>query len=145
MSFLSDLFEGKTGNLGNDLSPSNIFSDAGKDYASQPNWLKDVEIAAPLAIGAGLTLGGDLPLLGAAGGLGDIFGGAADTVGGSIAGVGGDIGADLSTTVGGGLSDLAGAALPAGATLDAGTGITGGVAGGLGDAFGGRAALPVRR
>jgi len=51
--------------------------------------------------------------------------------------VGGDIGADLSTTVGGGLSDLAGAALPAGATLDAGTGITGGVAGGLGDAFGG--------
>lgn len=63
MSFLTDLFEGKTSNLGKDLNPSNIFSDTGKDIAKNP--LLD----AGLLVGGGLLTAGlaDPALLGLAG------------------------------------------------------------------------------
>ncbi len=121
------MFEGLTGNLGHDLG--GFFNDAGKDFAKQPTWLKDLEIAAPAVIGAGLTLGADLPALGALGGLGDLFGGgglAADTGAAvDLAATGGaDAAATLGSTTGAALDigSIAGdAALPATATLDAGT------------------------
>jgi len=106
------LFEGKSGNLGNDLSKP--FDDAGSDFSKQPSWLKDVEIAAPLAIGALATGGADLGLLGGAGGLSGLFGGA---------GVAADTGAavDLAGTAAGAIDPLTGLAVDAGG--DALTGI----------------------
>lgn len=102
MSFLTDLFEGKTNNLGNDLAPSNIFSDAGTDIAKNP------------LLDAGLLVGGTLLTagladpallgLGAAGGLGDLLGGgaaAAADAGAVDAGVGAG-GSALDALVGGG-------------------------------------------
>lgn len=118
MSFLSDLEHGHLGNLGHDLNPSNIFSDTGKDFKSQPNWLKDLEIAAPLALGAVAT--GGFGLLGE----GSLFGGgaglAADT--GSavdLAGTGADIFGDAG--IAGQVASDTAAALPQGATLAEGT------------------------
>src|ERR1700722_8049476 len=116
MSFLTDLFEGKTGNLGHDLS--NPLDDAATDFNKQPSWLKDVEIAAPLAIGTVLTAGADLPALAGAGGL---FG-AADTAavgadaGATALGFAGDVGAGVGASAG---SDALGA-------LDTAIGATGG-------------------
>jgi len=97
MSFLTDLFEGNTGNLGNDLSPSNIFSDTQKDIGGK-NTIPE------LIGGAGLALGG----LGLAGGLGGL--GAATAV---------------DSTVGAPLDLLAGGA--AAGTADAATAVTGGL------------------
>lgn len=134
MSFLTDLFEGKTGNLGKDLS--NPFDDAGKDFSKQPNWLKDVEIAAPLAIGAVATGGLDLTALPA------LFGGADAALGAGAAAIDPITGLALDAAVDpltglatgaeatGALGDAgvlgqtaadAAAALPQGATLTAGT------------------------
>ena len=66
MSFLTDLFEGKTSNLLSDISPSNIFSDIGTDTSKVlSNPLADIGIAASIAlpfvapeIGAALGIGG---------------------------------------------------------------------------------------
>jgi hypothetical protein len=123
VSFFSDLLEGHTGNLGNDLNPSNILSDAGTDFSKQPAWAKDLEIAAPAVIGTALTFGGDLPFL--AGGAG-LLGGADAAAGGVAAGTdalgfAGDVGADA--TLGGSTDALsaidtaigAGGAAPGGA------------------------------
>ena len=108
MSFLSDLFEGHTSNLAHDLNPSNAFSDTGADFNKQPSWLKDVEIAAPLAIGVLATGGADLGLLGGGGALSSLFGGA---------GVAADTGAavDLAGTAAGAIDPLTGLAVDAGA------------------------------
>jgi hypothetical protein len=100
LSFLSDLVEGKTGNLTKDLS--NPFDDAGSDFAKQPAWAKDLEIAAPAVIGTALTFGGDLPFL--AGGAG-LLGGADAAAGGVAAGAdalgfAGDVGADTAAAGG---------------------------------------------
>ena len=106
MSFLTDLFEGHTSNLGNDLSPSNIFSDTKKDIGGK-NTLEDI------LGGAALLTGG----IGLAGGLGAFGGAAAGTAAA-------DTGFDLAT-IGPGVTDAgtaigaADAALPAEATLDA--------------------------
>ncbi len=78
MSFLSDIFSGNTSNLGNDLAPSNIFSDFGTDIAKNP--LLDVGVL----LGGGLLTAGlaDPALLGlgAAGGAADL-----STLGGATA------------------------------------------------------------
>lgn len=95
MSFLSDLFHGNTGNLANDLAPSNIFSDAGSDFSNQPTWAKGLELAAPLAIGAVATGGADLA------GLPALFGADA-AAGGATAAA--DTGFDLAT-IGPGVAD----------------------------------------
>lgn len=66
MSFLSDVFHGNFSNLGNDLAPSNVFSDFGSDATKAlSNPLVDAGIAASIAlpfiapeIGAGLGLAG---------------------------------------------------------------------------------------
>jgi hypothetical protein len=90
VSFFSDLVEGKSGNLGHDLNPGNILSDAGTDFAKQPAWAKGLEIAAPLAIGALATGGADLAALPG------IFGaeGAADAGAAGGLGFAADVGAD---------------------------------------------------
>lgn len=152
-SFLSDLFHGNLGNLGEDLSPKSFFSDTGKDFSKQPSWLKDLEIAAPLAIGTVLTAGADLPALAGAGGLADIFGGAglaadtgaavdlAATGGVDALGFAGDVGAttagggalsaiDAAAGGGAGLTSAAGGALDTGASLDLATAAGGGAGGG---------------
>ena len=59
MSFLTDLFEGKISNLGNDLSPSNIFSDTQQDIGGKYT-IPEVLGVAGLAAG-GLGLAGALP------------------------------------------------------------------------------------
>src|ERR1700722_460669 len=63
MSFLSDLFHGNVGNLGHDLNPSNIFSDAGADTTKA---LKNPLVDAGLLVGGGLLTAGllDPALLG---------------------------------------------------------------------------------
>jgi hypothetical protein len=144
VSFLTDLFEGKTSNLGHDLS--NPFDDAGSDFSKQPSWLKDVEIAAPLAIGAIATGGADLAALpalfggagaaadtGAAVDLGaDIFGdaGIAGQTAAAGAAAGGDALTGINTAIG------ATSALPTdalaftGDTVGAGGGVVSGTAGG---------------
>ena len=113
MSFLTDLFSGNISNLGNDLAPSNIFSDTVQDIGGS-NTIPEI-----LGV-AGLGLGG-LGLLGGLGGLGAAAGaGAADASLGAATSAA-DWGADLST-LGPGFADTSDlAALPAGATLDAGT------------------------
>jgi hypothetical protein len=141
MSFLSDLFEGKTSNLGNDLNPSNIFSDAGKDIGGKytvPELLGGAAlltggiglagglgaVGADLGIGAAAGAGAPLDILGAGG----IDASAAATAGADAAA--GGLSADelatagtlpdwLGTTSFGSTLDAAGgAALPANATLD---------------------------
>jgi hypothetical protein len=83
MSFLSDLFEGKTSNLGNDLNPSNIFSDAGTDIAKNPlldagllvgGGLLTAGIADPALLGLGAAGAADAAATGAAGAPLDILG-----------------------------------------------------------------------
>jgi hypothetical protein len=119
ISFLTDLFEGKTSNLGHDLS--NPLDDASADFSKQPSWAKDLEIAAPLALGAVAT--GGFGLLGEGAGLSSLFGGAglAADSGSAIdlAGTGTDIFGDAGIA-GQTAADTA-AALPQGATLTAGT------------------------
>lgn len=63
MSFLSDLFKGNTGNLGNDLNPSNIFSDTGVDTKKA---LSNPYVDAGLLVGGTLLTAGlaDPALLG---------------------------------------------------------------------------------
>jgi hypothetical protein len=100
VSFFSDLLEGHTGNLGNDLNPSNILSDAGSDFAKQPTWAKDLEIAAPLAIGTVLTAGADLPGLAGAGGIFGSLGAGGAAAGADALGFAGDVGADAATAGG---------------------------------------------
>jgi hypothetical protein len=143
MSFLSDLVEGKSGNLGKDLS--NPFDDAGTDFSKQPTWAKDLEIAAPLAIGALATGGLDLTALpGVFGGEAAADAGAAGIAGQTVAdatlggadalGFAGDVGAGTGATVGGdaltgidtALSTAPGAGGVAGQTLAAPTIASGG-------------------
>jgi len=57
MSFLSDLFHGNFGNLGEDLAPSNIFKDFGSSFSNQPTWAKALEIALPAVALGGVGLG----------------------------------------------------------------------------------------
>ena len=93
MSFLSDLFEGNFSNLGNDLAPSNILSDAGSDASKAfSNPVFDVGLGLT-ALTAGLAapalLGGDALAAGAgAADLGAAAGGA-----GSLSGL---TGADVT-------------------------------------------------
>jgi len=65
MSFLSDLFHGNFGNLGEDIAPQNIFKDFGSSFANQPEWAKIAEFAAPAVLSAGLALPELLPAAGA--------------------------------------------------------------------------------
>ena len=134
MSFLSDLFQGNFSNLGQDLAPSNIFSDFGTDASKA---LSNPIVDAGLLVGGGLLTAGlaDPALLG----LG-AAGGAVDAAGAGAAGA--DLGAaaasaplDLTAF---GADTAADAALPSAATLDAGEfgalanpAITGATAGGL--------------
>lgn len=139
MSFLTDLFEGKSGNLGKDLSKP--FDDAGSDFSKQPAWAKDLEIAAPLVLG-GIATGG-FGLLGegalGGGGLGSLFGGADAAAGAGLSageeatasGLGDwlgttSFGSTLDATAGG-ASVAEDATIPAAATLTNASGITGGV------------------
>lgn len=141
ISFLSDLFHGNVGNLGHDLNPGNILSDAGSDFKKQPSWLKDLEIAAPLAIGTILTAGADLPAL--AGGAG-LFGADA-AAGGAALGADAVTGADIFGTAA--IDPITGLALDAGtagatAGADAGAtalGFAGDVGAGTGATAGGGA------
>ena len=146
MSFWSDLTSGNFGNLGQDLAPSNIFSDTVKDTGG-------AYTIPELIGGAGLALGG-LGLAGGLGGLGaglgagaagagaplDILAGGTaggtaglDTIGtlggiGTTSGLGaglstepafaGSVGADALS--GFGAVDTGAGALPFGATLDTG-------------------------
>jgi hypothetical protein len=83
MSFLTDLFEGNTGNLGNDIThaPSSL--------ASHPDELAEtIGGAAALATG-GLALGADAGLFGAGAGADAAIGGGVDT-GGLFSGIFGD-------------------------------------------------------
>ena len=116
MSFLSDLFQGNFSNLGQDLAPSNIFSDFGTDASKA---LSNPIVDAGLLVGGGLLTAGlaDPALLG----LG-AAGGAVDAAGAGAAGA--DLGAaaasaplDLTAF---GADTAADAALPSAATLDAG-------------------------
>ena len=130
MSFLSDLFSGNTGNLGNDLSPSSIFSDTTQDIGGKYT-------IPELVGGAGLALGG-LGLVGGLGGLGAL-GGAAEAgaagapldllAGGTAAGTAG------GTALGsfGAIGDYSG--LTAGLATE--PGFAGSVAGDSAAAFGG--------
>ena len=109
MSFLSDLFKGNFSNLGNDLAPSNVFSDFGTDAVKT---LENPVADAGIALTA-LTLGAGLPALAglgavdataAGGGALDASLGAAASAGGAAAGTdalgfGGDLsaGTDLSS------------------------------------------------
>ena len=63
MSFLSDLFQGNFSNLGNDLAPSNIFSDFGTDASKA---VSNPIVDAGLLVGGGLLTAGlaDPALLG---------------------------------------------------------------------------------
>jgi len=112
MSFLSDLFEGKTSNLGNDLAPSNIFSDTVKDTGGS-NTIPELLGGAALAFG-GLGLAGGLGGLGlGAGAVADATAGApldllaggaaAGTADASAAGTLFAGGLDASALAGGGL------------------------------------------
>jgi hypothetical protein len=83
MSFLTDLFEGDTSNLGNDISH------AGSSLMSHPDELAEtLGGAAALATG-GLALGGELPFLGA-GAAGDAAASSGVDVGGLFSGMFGD-------------------------------------------------------
>src|SRR5208282_6524811 len=114
MSFLSDIFSGNFSNLGQDLAPSNIFSDFGSDIA------KDPLLDAGLLVGGGLLTAGlaDPALLGlgAAGGAADL-----STMGGAAAaGIGAGVdptAASLGAAAAGG--DVAGASAYTADTLAA--------------------------
>ena len=127
--------------MGEDLSPKSFFSDTGKDFAKQPSWLKDVEIAAPLVGGAFLTGGADLGLLGGASGLGDIFGGgaavAADTGAAVDLGTGATDALGFAGDVGAGTGAASGGALGAIDTAIGAGGGGGGLATAVGDTVGG--------
>ena len=106
MSFLSDLFEGNTSNLGNDLAPSSVFSDFGADAGKAlSNPAVDIGLGATALFAAPFLAP---ELFGAAGGAG-LFGAAE-----------GGLGA----------AEAAGAAVPAGlgdfSYLDAIPGLAGG-------------------
>src|ERR1700677_3514463 len=113
MSFLSDLFEGKTSNLGNDLAPSNIFSDTVKDTGGVDRLGGGVGGggvlggAALAAGGLGLAgvLGGGAAAGAAAGAPLDLLagGGAAGTADASAAGTLFAGGLDASALAGGGI------------------------------------------
>ncbi len=84
------------GNLGNDLAPSNIFSDTASSFQSQPGWAQGLEIGGAALLG-GLALPELLP---AAGSALDLSGGAAagglggfdlGTIGPGVAAAGGDL------------------------------------------------------
>jgi len=133
MSFLSDLFEGKTSNLGNDLSPSNIFSDTTKDIGGKNTIPELLGGAALLTGGIGLAggfgaLGADLGIGAADAAAGGVDASAAAT-GGADAAAGGLTADELATastlpdwlgtaSFGSTLDAASGAALPASATLD---------------------------
>lgn len=110
MSFLTDLFGGNISNLGNDLAPSNVFSDTATDIAKNP------ALDAAALIGGGLLTAGlaDPALLG--------FGAASGAVDAALptavaeAAPAADLGAASAAA-----SPLDFAALPAASTLDAGT------------------------
>jgi hypothetical protein len=111
MSFFSDLFHGNFGNLGQDLAPSNILSDAGTDiskFVSNP--LNDVLLGAGIALPflAPELLGG----LGAAGTAIDVGGATAGDLGtlGGVGAAGLGAGADPTAAL---LSDAQIAALQA--------------------------------
>ena len=133
MSFLSDLFEGHTSNLGNDLNPSNIFSDTTKDIGGK-NTIPELLGAAALATG-GIGLAGGFGALGAdlgiTGGVdaADAAATGADASLGADAAAGGLTAADAAdasalpdwlgtTSFGSSLDAATGASLPASATLD---------------------------
>ena len=135
MSFLSDLFHGNFGNLGEDIAPSNIFKDFGSSFANQPTWAKALEIALPAVALGGVGLGAiaDVGAAGAAteGGLAaaDIGAGTAafaDPTAEAIAAAGGAGGgvplAGLSPSTYFGAAPLAdtGAAIPGAAELTSG-------------------------
>jgi len=107
MSFLSDVFSGNFGNLGNDLSPSNIFSDTASSFQNQPGWAQGLEIGGTALLGGALlapALAGGAGALGAA----DAAAGGFDlaTIGPGVDAAGGLAAAD--TAAGGGvLSDAA--------------------------------------
>lgn len=114
MSFLSDLFHGNFGNLGNDLNPSNIFSDAGTDITNTlKNPLDDLGIAA------GIAAPFLLPELGAALGLGGAAGSVAADTGFDLGTIGPGVTASGTALGDAGLT-AADAAIPVSATLDAG-------------------------
>src|SRR5215472_10872467 len=115
MSFLSDLFHGNFGNLGEDIAPQNIFKDFGSSFANQPMWAQGLELAlpaiatggallAPELLGAGAAAEGGLAAAeGAAGGIGGFDLG---TIGPGVAAAGGTV--DIGPPV---LSDAALSAL----------------------------------
>lgn len=132
MSFFSDVFSGNFGNLGNDLAPSNIFSDFGSNAATAfSNPAFDVGLAL-----TALTAGAAAPaLLGADVGAGALAAGGASLGAADAAATGFDLGTigpgldaaatgavDIGTPVVTGATSAADAALPAASTLDAGTG-----------------------
>jgi hypothetical protein len=94
MSFLTDLFSGNTSNLGNDLSPSNIFSDTQQDIGGK-NTIPDL-------LGGAALLTGGLGLAGAIPGIAGLGVGAADATATGAAGAPLDIlgagGIDAGTT-----------------------------------------------
>jgi hypothetical protein len=118
LSFLTDLFEGKTSNLGSDLNPSNIFSDTTKDIGGK--YTLEESLAIPAAIATIATAGADLPGLFAAGSADVGVTAAADT-GFDLATLGpgtldaSAVGADAATAAGTGL-DLSALGLTADGT-----------------------------
>ena len=137
MSFLTDVFHGNFSNLGNDLNPSNIFSDAGSDLAKSPlldagllagAGLLTAGLAAPALLGLGAagfaadagTAGG----LGAADAAGSLDALAAGSYGGADAsalGFAGDVGAGTDTTLSGFLASPTGAGTGASGGFDLST------------------------
>jgi hypothetical protein len=109
MSFLTDLFKGDFSNLGNDLNPSNIFNDTGKDIGGK------YTVPELLGVG-GLALGG----LGAI----DLLGVGADAAAtgaaaGDLAGGLGTAATTADTALG--FSDVAAATDPGLTAIDAAT------------------------
>lgn len=147
MSFLSDLVEGNTSNLGTDLSH------AGSSLMSHPDELAEtIGGAAALATG-GLALGADAGLFGAGAGADAAIGGGVDT-GGLFSGIFGDTAGASGGGALGFTGDAAAAANPLGdlsavglggtPTAASGTAIdaAGNTIGGLGGAGGAGGATP---
>lgn len=103
MSVLSDILGGNVGNIGNDLNPSNILSDAGTDLGNiVSNPLADIGIAASIALP--FIAPEILPGLGALTGLGSDVGAAATEAAA-------DVGTDAALTPLALTTDATGAAL----------------------------------
>jgi uncharacterized membrane protein len=135
MSFLSDVFSGNFSNLGNDLAPSNIFSDTGSSFSNQPGWAQGLELGGAALLG-GLALPELLPAAGAL----DLGGGAAASFGAAsdafdvAGGLGpGLAGTAFDTTGGVPLAGLDASAIESNAVLPATSSLTAGTS----DAFGG--------